>query len=429
MHVKLTDYERRMLDGEFGEDKKKALEIIVDYAQILGAEELAEVTKAHVTCGNPPDNDGPNPEFDYNKWYSDRYLDHSGKVRVQSFSPTTYVIDDVSACDAFQWEYCNQEESLYRGNEYMIGEAVKLGACNAGTCAPYLAGWLPLMGEVFVTTESSNVLFCNSLLGARGNGGGECTTYASCVCGRTPKWGLILKENRYGTHVFNILCNPKTKQDWDLIGFAVGRRLAPNAVPVLRGDFKNPDMIKVKSCFTSMATASSAELCLIVGLSPEAQTYEMAMQGHDPVAEYDITQDILDELRVELCCQTSGPVDFLQIGCPNCSCEELKYYERYMRGKHVKDGVRFCIFTNISQYAIAQRSGIIKNLNDAGVQVLTSGCILRTMHIAEKSKGIGLSAVKLTHYSKTERQDIPIYFGTDEEVMDAAVSGYWEVAK
>ena len=423
--IQLTPYERDMLAGKYGEDKQRALEIIIDYAHILGAQELVEVSKAHFTCGNPPDNESG--EYDYFKAYSDRYLDHSGRIRVKSFNEGTYVMDDVSACDAFQWAYCNQDESLYRGNESMIRTATTLGAVNGGTCAPYLAGWLPIMGEYFVTTESSNVLYCNSILGARGNGGGENVSYAAAVCGRAPRWGLHLPENRHGTHVFNIRCASATKQDWDLIGYAVGKRLAPNAVPVLRGDFQRPNLIKLKSCFTSMATTSSAELCLIVGVSPEAQTFEMAMQGHQAAAEYDITQDIIDGYRRELCHPVSGPVDFLQIGCPNCSCEELAQYARYMKGKHVKEGVRFCIFTNIAQHAIAKRSGIIDTLNAAGVQVLTSGCILRTFYLADRAKGIGLSAVKLTHYSKTERKDTPVYFGTDEEVMDAAVSGYWEV--
>ena len=60
------------------------------------------------------------------------------------------------------------------------------------TCAPYLAGWLPAMGEYFVTTESSNVLYCNSILGARGYGGGGNTTFCAAICGCAPKWGLCL---------------------------------------------------------------------------------------------------------------------------------------------------------------------------------------------------------------------------------------------
>lgn len=67
-----------------------------------------------------------------------------------------------------------------------------------------------------------------------------------------------------------------------MLGIAVGRRLAPNAIPVLVGDFERPDLIKLKTMFTSLATASGCEMCLIVGVSPEAQTYEAALRGHHP---------------------------------------------------------------------------------------------------------------------------------------------------
>jgi len=38
--VQLTRYEEKMLKGEFGEFKQKALEFIVRYAEVLGANEL-----------------------------------------------------------------------------------------------------------------------------------------------------------------------------------------------------------------------------------------------------------------------------------------------------------------------------------------------------------------------------------------------------
>lgn len=97
-----------------------------------------------------------------------------------------------------------------------------------------------------------------------------------------------------------------------------------------------------------------------------------------------------------------------------------------MRGKHVATGVRFCVFTNVAQYELARLSHLVEALHESGVEVLTSGCILRTINVALGAKGIGLSAAKLAHYSKTER-DVPVYYGTEREVMDAAISGYWNV--
>lgn len=49
--VHLSDYEKGVLDGKEGKLKQVCLENIVRYAEILGAEELCEVTKATVLCG------------------------------------------------------------------------------------------------------------------------------------------------------------------------------------------------------------------------------------------------------------------------------------------------------------------------------------------------------------------------------------------
>ena len=87
-------------------------------------------------------------------------------------------------------------------------------------------------------------------------------------------------------------------------------------IPVICGDFERPNLIKLKSFFTALAVTSGCELCLIVGVSPEAQTYEMAMGGHEPVAEFTITNEILQSYWDEICCKVSGPPDYLQIGCP-----------------------------------------------------------------------------------------------------------------
>ena len=46
MALRLTPYEQEMLDGEHGPIKQIAMKRIVKYAEVLGAEELAEVTKA-----------------------------------------------------------------------------------------------------------------------------------------------------------------------------------------------------------------------------------------------------------------------------------------------------------------------------------------------------------------------------------------------
>lgn len=49
--VRLTDEEQRMLAGDFGAAKSKALQFIAQYADALGAERLVEIRKAQIFVG------------------------------------------------------------------------------------------------------------------------------------------------------------------------------------------------------------------------------------------------------------------------------------------------------------------------------------------------------------------------------------------
>ena len=50
--IHLTEEEQEILDGKQGKLRQTALENIVQYARVLGAEKLCKVTKATVFCGS-----------------------------------------------------------------------------------------------------------------------------------------------------------------------------------------------------------------------------------------------------------------------------------------------------------------------------------------------------------------------------------------
>ena len=71
--MKLTDYDRRMLNGEFGEAKQIAMQKTIDYAKVLGAEELVNVDKGHCIVGICDEFCRADPNFD--RVYSKMFLD------------------------------------------------------------------------------------------------------------------------------------------------------------------------------------------------------------------------------------------------------------------------------------------------------------------------------------------------------------------
>ena len=169
--VKLTEYEKRMREGEFGEFKQIALQKIIEYAESLGAQELCEVSKATLYFGAHPylESLGSN---DYDEIFSKMYLCADKTIPMGEMEKGCFCQTCVAPCDQYVYEPLHLDKELFDKNREFLEITKKAGVSITGSCTPYLIGWIPLKGEHFVTTESSNVVMCNSVFGACGNSDG-----------------------------------------------------------------------------------------------------------------------------------------------------------------------------------------------------------------------------------------------------------------
>ena len=83
--IKLSEYEQKMLNGEMGPFKQRAIKKIIDYAEALGAQELCKVTKATVYFGYHPYLDAIQSD-DYNKIFSKMVLCSDEIYQLDDFS-------------------------------------------------------------------------------------------------------------------------------------------------------------------------------------------------------------------------------------------------------------------------------------------------------------------------------------------------------
>ena len=423
--VKLTDCEQRMLNGEMGAFNQKAIQKIIEYANVLGAEELCEVKKATVYFGAHPYLDVVDSD-DYEKIFSRMYLCSGDTYKLDSFSKECHTQTCAGPCDQYVWEPLNLDKEVFDKNQKYLNITKKLGVSIAGSCTPFFNGWLPLAGEHFTTTESSNVIMANSLLGAYGNADGLEASAWTAICGRTPKWGLHIKENRYGTHIFDIQCKSETTMDWDIIGYVIGKKLPPHAKPIIAGDFKRPDIVKLKQCFGSMATTSAAEICHIVGITPEAPDLETALGGHAPQGTIVITQEDYDEALDFLCEKGDAEIKRVVLGCPHYSLEEIKETADYLKSKKIAEGVSVWIWTDISTQAMADASGYTDIIKEAGAELFNSGCPLVVGRgCLDDVDSIAFDGAKQAHYIQSDI-DAKVFYGTRNQCLDAAIKGRWE---
>lgn len=430
--VRLTEYEQRMYDGEMGEFKQKAIRKIVDYAHALGAEELVPVTKATVFFGYHPYLETVGTT-DYDEIFSKMVLcEHSDRVyHLDQFSRECFTQTDVGACDLECYEDIGLSKEIYDTNKSFLELTKEAGVSIACSCTPYLSGWLPIRGEHFVSTESSNILMCNSILGACANADGLEATAWSAICGRTPLWGNHVLDNRYATHTVELDCPSATMTDWDLIGLALGRKLtAGNERPVICGGFQRPDLNKLKKFFTSLATTSGCEICHIVGCTAEAPSLEAALQGHEPKGRIVITSQDIEDIRKEVCNPGSADLQMVILGCPHYSLDEIRDAAEMLKGHKVAPGVSLQIWTDLTMQKLAQVNGYEAIIKDAGALLLNSACPMvcgRTVYDRIKT-GVLTDSAKQAFYMQSElnQRGFKMFYASMAECIEAALRGRWE---
>jgi predicted aconitase len=422
--VRLTPYEQEMLDGKHGKLKAQAMKKVVEYANILNAEELAEVTMAHVFCGNhgylsAAKKDTVAETVSVMQYCSDELMPQDDFV--------CYCQSDCGPMDPVNYGKMNVTEEEATKNKEFLDFYLKQGVNLVGTCVPYMCGFIPLRGEHYVSSESHAVTLMNSMWGACGNSDGLEAGFWAAACGRIPKWGNHIMENRKGTHVFNIKCSLKTSQDWDLLGYTIGRMLPTHSIPVLNELKDRPNIFNVKYFFAAMATTSGPEMCHMVGITPEAPDIETALGGKAPVSTIDITKDDLDEsYRILNGGNPSTKIDYISMGCPHYSIEELRKIAHLLKGKKIAQGTTLHIWTANPIKETADRCGYTKTIEESGAIVLTSSCPLTSDKMPPNTKNAAFDSAKQAHYIAPSGK-VAVYYGSMEKCIESAITGYWEV--
>lgn len=419
----LTQYEQEMLVGKYGRLKQQALQKVIEYARVLGAQELCEVTMAHVFCG------------------AHGYLSAAGEGSVEKIVsqmqycteeilPLTemacYCQSDCGPMDPKAYARMGVSETEARRNREFLDYYCQSGINMVGTCVPYLCGFIPMPGEHYVSSESHAVTLMNSLWGACGNADGLEAGFWAAACGRMPKWGNHLRDNRQGTHIFDVECAVNSSRDWDLLGYTIGRKLPPHAIPVINGITNRLSIISIKYFFAAMATTAGPEMCHIVGVTPEAPTLAAALGGREPVRRMTVTaQDLEESYRILGGGQALGPIDYISLGCPHYSIEELRWIAKMLDGKKVAQGTTVHVWTASPIKEVADRSGYTGTIEAAGAVVLTSSCPLTSERMPTGTKTVGFDSAKQAHYIAASRQ-VNVGYGSLEQCIAAAVTGRWD---
>ncbi|MBB3677662.1 aconitase X [Modestobacter versicolor] len=423
--MRLAPDEQAMLDGEQGEAVQAAMDLLVRYGEVLGAERLVDTdnvcganlfgSRHTMVCGSP----GLDAAF------SEHSLDAPVALPIPPVRAQSYQL--IGPMDTRNWEVQGvspeERDAVVASEAYSAEHGIHL----MNTCTPYQVGNVPVKGEHCAWMESSAVVYVNSVLGARTNVEGRESTGAAMLTGKIPYWGYHLPENRFGSHLVDVRVPVADTLDWGLLGYWIGEQVA-EGVPVLDGITTTPDLVKLKHFGAAAASSGGVELYHVPGITAEARTVEEAFDGARPAerlhygpAERQQTYEHLNSTGRDT------HVDLVMIGCPHATLGQIRDVVRLLEGRRVHAESELWVFTPRALREVAEANGYARALEAAGARLMSDTCPAIGQFLPEGTRVIATDSAKQVHYLPAI-MDVQGWFGTLRDCVDAAVTGTWQGA-
>lgn len=323
----LTDEQKAILEGSKGDTMARVMESVVRYGDLFGAEKLVPVTSKynHLVTSFGLKMIGPIYDL-MNK------LIDAGAVSSQQFSMDPRPVDPAVPANFLQKLIFNK--FMYSKQDFYEGQLEKLGLMdkNAFTCTCYMdeVGNKPAFGDVLSWSESSAVVYANSVLGARCNRNSGIIDIMGSVVGYVPYFGLLTDEGRRASWIIEI--KTEKKPEAQLLGSAIGMKVMEDVPYVVGLDKWLGSELDGAACAYlkdfGAATASNGAVGLyhIDGLTPEAKAQGKALVKDDAKVY------VIDDAELERVYK-SYPIVWKNkdakpklcfMGCPHMSLEQLK---------------------------------------------------------------------------------------------------------
>jgi predicted aconitase len=414
--VRLTREEREMLDGKFGDPVRKAMELLVALGDCYDAEQMVPVRSAHLVSADPVDAGKGGMRFIKDM------AEGGGKFVI----PTT---TNPACLEPWTWKEMGFTEELYREQMVLSEEIAKMGGFLCNTCAPYLIGHAPRMGEHVAWGESSAISYVNAVLGGRTNREGGPTGLAAGLTGRTPAYGYHLDENRHGNLKIMVHADLKGDTDYATLGFFTGK-IAQDRVPIFIGISPFISHHELKSLGAGLATSGSVAHYHVIGVTSEAPT-EDAASGSRKIGSSDTFEFGLKELKeTEENLSKARPeeVDLVVLGCPHASIEQLKNYAETLLGRKVKSNLEIWIHSSHCIKKYAEDIGYAKVIESSGAKLVSNTCVAAMPQDFCRKHGykvVATDSPKMVYYASTSK-DVRCYYGSLDKFIDIITDKMYE---
>ena len=417
--MELTKTQQEMLDGKQGEVMAKVAKTLVMYGEAFNAEKMVEVSSDYNHLVTSFGLGVLDPVYELMNTLID-----AGVMSKQKFTADPRPLDPNVPANFIQnlifKKFMYNKQALYEAQLQKLGLLDK----DDFTCTCYMheVGNTPKMGDVLSWSESSAVVYANSVLGARCNRNSGILDLMGSVAGFVPYFGLLTDEGRKAKWIIRI--NTTKKPEAQLLGSAIGMKVMED-VPYVIGldkylgeELNDAACTYLKDFGAACASNGAVGLYHIDKLTPEAKKY-----GEELILK-DAKEYVIDDAELERVYK-SYPVIWKKkdakpklcfIGCPHMSLEQLKTWTVNVNNKLKENKTKQVSIPTVFTAA----PGVIKEFNkteyrsmldESGV-VLSYICPLMYMNNpACASMPVITSSNKLRTYTSAK-------FYTEDEILD-----------
>ena len=333
--MKLTQEQQEILNGSRGETMAKVMETLVRYGELYGSDTMIPVTGKNNHLVTSFGLKALTPVYEL----MDQLI-AAGAVSGTKFSADPRPLDKNVPSSFLQNIIFNH--FMYSKQDFYEDQLQKLGLMekDAFTCTCYMdeVGNIPKKGDILSWSESSAVVYANSVLAARCNRNSGIIDLMGAICGFVPRFGLLTDEGRKAKWIVEV--HTTKKPEAQLLGSAIGMKVMED-VPYIKGLDKwlgsLDDDAKAYLKDMGAATASNGAVGLyhVAGITPEA-----VEQGEDLILP-DAQVYVIDDTELQRVYE-SYPVIWKDreatpklcfMGCPHMSLHQLiDWTERVEQG-------------------------------------------------------------------------------------------------
>lgn len=323
--MKLEAEQEEILNGSKGEVAAKVMETMIRYGELFGADAMVPITSKYNHLVTSFGLKALGPVYDL----MEKLID-AGCVSQQKFSADPRPLDKKVPSSFLQKIVFNH--FMYSKQEFYEEQLNKLGLLNedAFTCTCYMdeVGNIPGQGDILSWSESSAVVYANSVLGARCNRNSGIIDLMGAVVGCVPSFGLLKDEGRKAGWIVEIRTTEKPEAQ--LLGSAVGMKVMEDVPYIIGldqwlGTLDEDAKTYLKDFGAATASNGAVGLYHVEGITPEA-----AAQGRNLIKE-DAKVYVIDDAELKRV-YDSYPVIWKNkevrpklcfMGCPHMSLNQL----------------------------------------------------------------------------------------------------------